>query len=128
MLKRTPLRKKTRNPIKRLKDRADRAFQDYLRYKHKGERCESCGVNPIEVGHHYILKSHSNILRYDESNIFLICNFCHSKITFYNAAEVEDKIVLKRGKKWYNWIHKAKREHLSLTKKYLESKLEEFEI
>lgn len=118
-LKRTKLRKVSKNPIKALKNRADRVLQDYFRKNYPDLKCV-CG-NPAELQHHYILKSVSNYLRYDEKNLIPLCQHCHSLIHFYGKGKIiEGKVAVERGADWIKYIEEGQKKHIVLTKKYLE--------
>ena len=117
-MKRTKLRRVSKNPIKRLKDRVDRVVQDWYRANYPDEKCECCG-RPFELMHHFILKSHCNALRYHKANLIFICSKCHAKIHMFGASELNALIGWKRGKLWYTKIMKLKNTYLSLTPKYL---------
>ena len=78
-MKQTRLKKKSKSPRRIIIDKADKLLQDWMRLKHKGEKCEICG-EPFELSHHYIAKSQSTKLRFDEENLILVCSKCHFKI------------------------------------------------
>jgi len=118
-MRRTPLRKVSKDPIKRLKTRADRKVQDWFRATYPNEKCECCGKS-FELMHHFILKSQCNALRYHKWNLIFICGKCHSRIHCFGANELNALIGWKRGKLWYNRIMKLKKTHISLSPKYLE--------
>jgi len=58
----------------RLRDKSDRAMQEYIRANNNG--CFVCG-QPISCGHHYFPKSTASSLRYDLDNIIPLCQGCH---------------------------------------------------
>ena len=118
-LKRTPLRRKSKNPRKKLINRADTALQDYYRVKWADVPCEGCG-GKMELCHHYVLKSHSNRLRYEEINLIPVCKSCHSKVHGFNGEIVNAQITLNRGQDWLNKIRELEREHIKLGIKDLE--------
>lgn len=95
-----------------LEKKADTLLQQYIRSKYP--KCEICG-NETQCGHHFIEKSKSNRLRYEESNIIPVCLSCHSKIHnrfsySKGAYDVIDFIIKKRGKKWLNKLEKTRHE------------------
>jgi len=117
-MKRTPLRKTSKNPIKKLKTKADRLLQDYYRAKYPDKKCEVCG-NPFELCHHHVEKSKSNLLRYKEPlNLIFLCKKCHNALHFgvYNVVSI---YTLKRGKKWERKLQKLSQDHIVLTENYL---------
>ena len=65
--------------------------------------------------HHFIEKSKSNRLRYEEENLIPVCLSCHSKIHnrfsySLGAYDVIDLIIKKRGEKWFNKLQKMRHE------------------
>lgn len=104
-MKRTPLRRKSKDPLKKTKDEADRALQDYCREIHRGEYCEFCKINPFQVSHHFIEKSQSNALRYDLKNLVFICHECHFSIHRGSKRAIFDLTIRKkRGEEWSEYI------------------------
>ena len=98
-----------------------------MRIKHRGEMCEICG-NPFEVSHHYIAKSQSTLLRFDEKNLILVCNSCHFKIHKGNQGNYIGSLIgFCRGKKWLDYITKQRNQILTLTSKDLQDKVELYE-
>src|SRR3990167_658114 len=57
------MRKKSKNPIKKAKNEADRALQDAYRRNYPNEKCESCGQR-FYCMHHHLEKAKSNFCRY----------------------------------------------------------------
>ena len=119
-LKRSPLKrgnkrlkKRGKNPRKALLLKADTALQAYYRTAYKGTLCEGC-QKPFGVMHHFVLKSHSNRLRYEHSNLIYLCTICHSKVHGFHGELVQADIILKRGKKWLQELRELEREHISL--------------
>jgi len=87
--------------IGKLKQRADRALQDHFR--RIKTRCELC-PNPYQVAHHFIPKSSSNYLRYDEKNLIFVCQPCHSKFHSFPDPLIAIRVEKLRGKAWVKWI------------------------
>lgn len=104
------LKEKSPNPRKKAKDDADRALQDWYRANHK-EKCESCGV-PFEVMHHFIAKSQSNHLRYDDRNLIYLCHGCHFSHHNVGNQKVMSTVILERGEKWHKEIIKLARKQV----------------
>lgn len=126
-MRKSPIRKVSKNPLKKLKDKADRQLQDAMRIKYAGHPCENCG-KPFEVSHHFIEKSQSSFLRYDEKNLILICHACHFLIHRGSGRALFDlKIREKRGKEWSDYIIKGAKEYLFLGVKYLEGIIKKYE-
>ena len=102
-MKRTPLKKRSKDPAKVLKYLCDALLQQVNKKLHK--HCEACG-GENQVGHHWIEKSRSNFLRYRLENIVPLCNSCHVKIhnkfgnNVVGALKVAEIIIKKRGMEW----------------------------
>lgn len=107
-MKRTILRKLSKNPKSKLRRQADSLLQEYIRAKHKGELCWACGNEPVFVGHHYINKQNSNALRYYIPNIIPVCKNCHM-LVHSQPHLVEPKICFKLGEAWYQDLMDVKR-------------------
>ena len=97
---------KKRLPMGKLKAKADRAMQDYFR--RIKTHCELC-PNPYQVAHHFIWKSQSNYLRYDEKDLIFICTKWHSKFHAFPDPTYPIKVANLRGPAWVAYIEKHKR-------------------
>jgi len=107
--------------IGKLKAKADRAMQDYFRLIKT--KCELC-PNPYQVAHHFIYKSKSNYLRYDEKNLIFVCNSCHSKFHSFPDPMIALRVRALRGKKWEDYITANRHKLKSDNRKELEEILE----
>ena len=123
-MKKGYLRRHSKNPRKRLLVKADNALQDYYRKVWGDKPCEGCG-SKMELVHHWVLKSHSNRLRYEEKNLIPLCKFCHSKVHGFHGELINAKIIISHGKKWLQKLQQLEREHISLSPKKLEEIIEE---
>jgi len=84
------------NPKKRLRSKADRLyFQYYLK-----ENCEVCNCNAQQL-HHFFSKSIYGHLRYEPQNLISLCNSCHFKLHHHGDPTIQEDIIEKRGRKWY---------------------------
>jgi len=108
-MRRTPLKRKSKNPRKVLLAKADRLLQDYYRLKWKDKPCMCCNEK-MELCHHFVLKSHSNRLRFEELNLIPICNFCHSKVHGFHGEILNGLIILSKGEKWLKEISRLKQD------------------
>jgi len=124
-MKKTPLKRIGKNPIRKLKLKADIALQNF--YRTKGEKCLIC-IKPAELQHHFILKSMCNRLRYEKINLIPLCKSCHFRAHFGNSNFIGGQIVYIKGKKWLDKIRRLEKEHISLTRKYLEEIIERYKI
>jgi len=124
-LRRTRLRKKTRDPRKALLRKADDLLQDYYRQNFPTTLCEGCGCQ-FNLMHHFVLKSHSNRLRFEPLNLIPLCKVCHSKVHGFHGELVNAEIILKRGKNWLKKLRELEREKINLGIKDLENILRTF--
>lgn len=117
------MKKKKVISIGKLKAKADRAMQDFFR--RIKTHCEMCGEQ-YQVAHHYIFKSQSNYLRYEEKNLIYICQKCHYKFHNNYTQTMVAKVIKIRGQEWADWIEDHRRllksdnrkELLEIIKKY----------
>lgn len=115
---------KPKNPKKKLEDECD-AMMTPLAKKMR-PRCEGCGV-PTQVGHHWIEKSRSHLLRHDPENIVSLCHSCHAKIhnTFGNSVMnvlgVAERIIKQRGKAWKTRLDKLQPKTIQYNITWLEA-------
>ena len=108
-----------------LKAKADRALQDYFRSILKV--CEMCG-GPYQVAHHFIFKSQSNYLRYEEKNLIWVCQKCHYKFHNSYAQSMVAQLIKQRGQEWSDWIEARKRLLKSDKRQELEEIIEKYKI
>lgn len=77
-MRKTPLKKRSKHPISKLKREADRVFSLWIRRRDKGV-CFTCGVQKPEgkmQNGHFVSRSY-NSLRYDEKNCHCQCPACN---------------------------------------------------
>ena len=121
-MKRTFLRRKSKNPEKTSKDKADKALQDSYRKAYSNEKCEACGA-PFNLMHHHVEKSNSMYLRWLQPiNLIFVCSLCHNKIHFGDRNPVS-AYSIKRGVEWLDKIKVLRQEPKPkgyCIKKYLE--------
>ena len=112
-----------RSKSKATLDKADRALQDWYRRQYPKGKCEICGL-PFDVMHHFVPKSQSKALRFDDEkgNLVFICNGCHFRHHRTANPMIHGTVIKKRGMDWYNNLmdrqHKEKRDYFG--KKELE--------
>lgn len=118
------LKKKSLQPLPRLTRKADRALQDWYRREWAGRACESCGTD-FELMHHFVEKSQSTGLRFEDDNLIFLCHRCHFRHHRTGDSMVMGRVVSKRGIKWLNALMKLKvdRKGMQLDRKYLEAQL-----
>jgi len=111
------IRKHSKNPLPKLKEKADRALQDYFR--RVKTKCEMCG-GQYQVAHHFIHKKLSSYLRYDERNLIFVCQSCHSKFHSFPEPTYPAKVLQMRGNEWLEYLET----HRHLGKKFSRDELE----
>jgi len=107
--------------IKYLRNKADTLFQKKI--VSENPYCLICG-KPTACGHHFIPKSLSARLRYDENNMIPICMGCHLKIHRSGDPSVVRTILQKNGEEWANDLQKRRREPVRINKGYLKGIIE----
>ena len=104
MMKRTAL-KRTPNKKRKLAKIADKLWFELL----IKPKCEVCGSKAIQV-HHYYFKGSYGHLRYDLNNGISLCQGCHFVLHHQDAKRIEERIIEKRGAKWFYQLQKKSRE------------------
>ena len=89
----------------KLKNKASGLFKDLCILKY-GNKCELCNSDYMVTAHHFYYRSSCSHLTYDLDNGIILCCRCHSRLHFKDPKLVEDKIIEKRGKKWFNRLKK----------------------
>ena len=101
--------KKTHKPT--LLQLAQKLVNQYVRLRDKGERCISCGHNFAngrqEHAGHYIARSKSSLLRFDERNINTQCSICNDHLSG-NVAEYKVGLINKIGIKEVEYLESNK--------------------
>jgi len=97
---------KTDRKIKALKKKCDRLLQQ--KYVLLNPFCLVCSAPTSEM-HHYIPKSRSNNLRYDDMNLIPLCRECHCKIHQENDPRINQEIIRKKGHEWADIIEENRR-------------------
>ena len=131
-MKKTPLKKRSSNPVKILQKKCDKLMQQI--YTKKYPKCDICG-EPTYTMHHFVEKSRSNRLRYEEENLIPLCFKCHYGVhnncagrmlnNVNRSYDFTGKIIDKRGgKKWKDKMEKKGRESIKVNKVYYEEMLE----
>lgn len=105
-MRKTPLKKKSKNPVKVLQKKCDQLMQQI--YTKKYPKCDICG-KPTFCMHHFVEKSRSNRLRYEEENLIPLCKICHMYVhnrsgqwglnNIGRSYDCVDMIIQKRGGK-----------------------------
>ena len=95
-------KKKKKDKRTQLKRDLDKLVQEI--YVRKYPYCLVCPNKTSEM-HHFIPKSRSLFLRYDECNLIPLCKKCHCSHHF-GDPDIHIIILQKRGIDWYNSINK----------------------
>ena len=104
---------------RKLRNKADKLFQEYLKEKHS--LCLVC-ENYTTVIHHFIPKANSNALRYNIKNGIPLCQSCHYKV-HTQPHLIEPIICFKLGQEWYNDLIKVKQEKVKANLTWYETQL-----
>lgn len=73
------------------------------------KNCEVCGKLTTCVHHFYYKRSYPH-LRYSKANAITLCVSCHFTLHHKDPKLVSEKIIAKKGSKWYIGIKEASRE------------------
>ena len=92
--------------VKTLRNKVDKLLTPWIIGKHK--QCLLC-PNKAQVSPHFIYKSQSSRLRYEEDNLIPLCTICHCKL-HHDENIGASKIVAVKGVEWFQRIEKMKRE------------------
>ena len=112
-----------RNPLKTLRNRADKLLQ--IKAVKLGY-CESCGTTDNLCGHHFIPKSLSNNLRYDLKNIIVLCRGCHFK--HHNGdPQIYENFVQNKPAEWFTYIRENRSKLVSSTLTWYKEKIKRLE-
>ena len=93
---------------KRTKKQQLRGLADKLWYqKYLKGYCEVCGSSGgVLQGHHFFYRSSYGHLRYSPENHITLCRACHFLLHFKGNPDIQQRIIEKRGKKWYHKLRK----------------------
>ncbi len=120
-MRKTKLRHKSKNPIRALRGKADRALQNFFRRAYPNRKCESCGIRTFYCMHHFIEKSRSANLRFNHLNLVFICKSCHSSHHSFGDASIHARIQSRKGDEWWQELQKESKKIISpFSKKELE--------
>lgn len=119
------LKKKSLMPIRKLIDLTDRTLQDF--YRTLGLMCEVCD-KPADVMHHFVPKSQSAFLRYDDRDLIPLCKGCHFRHHLTGDPLIHGTIQEKRGNEWFSELMILKRKLFSLDRKFLESIISKYKL
>jgi len=105
---------KTNDKKKRLRNKADKIYQEIGRKMYK--ECMICG-GEYSCLHHYFPKSTSSALRYNIKNGIPLCVKCHCRIHSSDDPTLNLLIVEKLGKTWLRGLQSQKQ---AITKNSIE--------
>ena len=118
-MKKTKLKRRSKSPLRKAIESADKALQDWYRKNYPNEKCESCGKR-FELMHHFYEKSQSARLRFEHKNLIFLCHGCHFRHHNTGDQDIMSKVILKRGTKWLNNLRKLKLETAQINKQVAE--------
>jgi hypothetical protein len=106
-----------RAEIRKLEKLADALYQ--IRMKELYPKSVVKGSKPTEVIHHFVPKSQSNNLRYDEKNACPATNGQHFRHHEYGDPTLTDAFRKNRGQKWIDNLEIRRHITKKHTKEYL---------
>ena len=74
------------------------------------DKCEICGQRAVQC-HHFFYKGSYGHLRYDLNNGISLCQKCHFILHHRDPKLITDKIIEKRGMKWYQTLKAKAQNH-----------------
>ncbi len=110
-LKDIKMRKTRKTSNKRtLRNKADKLWSVNL----MKEYCEVCNNNnAVLQGHHFYYKGSYPQLRYCPENHITLCKGCHFVLHHQDSKKIEERIIEKRGEKWYQSLKTKSREPIN---------------
>ena len=97
----------TQQKKSKLKRKLDALLQ--IKYTKLYPQCLVCG-EPSHCMHHYIRKSQSAHLRYDENNLIPICGRCHCLHHQAGDPKIHQEVLRKKGHDWADALEEVRRE------------------
>jgi 5-methylcytosine-specific restriction endonuclease McrA len=110
--------------IEQIKKKLDRLIQE--KNVPLYPRCFVCG-NPTHAMHHYIQKSQSMNLRWDERNLIPLCQHCHCSHHISGNPRIHQIIIKKKGHAWADELERDRRVIFKATVSNLKEKLKEYD-
>jgi len=124
-VKKTKLKCKSKSPLKKFTDLADRALQDWYRKHYPDEKCESCGKQ-FELMHHFYEKSQSARLRFEHKNLIFLCHGCHFRHHRTGDQDIMSRVIVNRGTRWLKNLRKLKLEPSQMTLQVAQKMIEKY--
>lgn len=101
------------NKLRKLRGQADELFKLKIINLAMGE-CEVCGSDFGITAHHFFPRSLAGHLHYYIPNGVCLCRGCHFAHHFKSDPAINETIIRKRGRKWYqNLLKRKKEQHIS---------------
>jgi len=110
--------------LKAMISQADKLYQQ--KYLQLNPTCLICG-KPAHCIHHFIYKSHSKALRYDENNGISICISCHSRHHLSGDPYIVATILKVKGQEWNNSLQEKRKERVKFNKAYMKGIIEKLQ-
>jgi 5-methylcytosine-specific restriction endonuclease McrA len=117
-------KKGKKQSIRSLVTKADRLIQEVL--VRQNPHCLVCGHRTSEM-HHFVPKSQSNNLRYDEINLVPLCRGCHFRHHSAGDPTVVATILDKNGMGWFDELQKRRKIICKFNRVYLENIIRKFD-
>ncbi len=91
-----------------------------------GTNCEVCGKTANQPHHFFPRSSYPN-MKYEVKNGVPLCQVCHGRLHWRQDPRINEAIIKRRGKEWYNWLNKRAKNTFPVTSKFLLDKKAELE-
>ena len=104
--------------LKSLISQADKLLQ--LKFCPLNHNCIVCGATGV-VGHHYIFKSQSHMLRFDMDNLVPLCPGCHTRLHFSGDPMIVQTILKKKGMAWADQLQEKRKTLVKFNKGFISS-------
>jgi len=111
--------------IKYYQDKADKAFQIYL--KEKNPYCLFCG-KPISAHHHYFCKASSSAVRYFEGNMIPVCYYHHCRFHSKDSAIFNGLVIEMKGLDWFKDLNRRRGETIKKSIGYYKQYIDLYDI
>ncbi len=98
--------------------KADALMQEIAREMYGDKGCLICD-NEYSCCHHYVLKSHSTLLRYNWKNLIPICGRCHNNHHQHKDSTVHARIDIIKGTEWVEEILALKKQGIGMNAGYV---------
>jgi len=106
-----PMKEKMKSTKQKLEQKAINLWKTACFEKY-GNKCELDDETFATTPHHFYYRSSYPMLKYEVSNGVILCRHHHAKLHFKDPKSVENLIIAKRGKKWFNKLTKLSQQKI----------------